>query len=113
MTEYSNLSEQLILRVSEYSNTGMQLIKLKAVKRGAQTGSLFIAHVISFFIIAIFFLLLNVGLALWIGKTVGEIYLGFIIVSILLVLLWIIFRIFLFKWIIRKTGNSLINNMLN
>jgi hypothetical protein len=59
-------------------------------------------------IMTLFFLILNIGIALWIGQALGTSYYGFFIVSCFYAILGIVLNIFGKKWIKEPIRNSII-----
>ncbi|MBX9733019.1 MAG: hypothetical protein K2X37_03075, partial [Chitinophagaceae bacterium] len=59
-----------------------------------------------------FMLFLNLGLALWIGKILGEIYYGFFAVAGFYCIAAILYYFFMLKWIKKCVGNTVIKHVL-
>jgi len=58
-----------------------------------------------------FFMILNIGIALWIGEMLGKSYYGFLILSGFYAILAIIVQIFSNRWIKKPIRNSIILQM--
>ena len=56
-------------------------------------------------------MLASTGIAIWLGKMLGEYYYGFYIVAGFFAILVIIFYIFREKWLKMPIANSLIENL--
>jgi Putative Actinobacterial Holin-X, holin superfamily III len=108
MKEDPDLIENLFKRVSELSLAHIELIKLKAIDK--TTG--FISSIFPDFIIGIllsvFVLFLNLSLAFWLGKVLGEIFYGFLVVSLFYLLLGLISHFFMRGWLKKAMTDYLI-----
>lgn len=71
----------LIEKIEEYARTSVELYKLKAVDKGTDVFTAIISRVIIFAIIALFFLLVTIGLSLYLGDVLGKDYYGFFAVA--------------------------------
>src|SRR5947207_2425191 len=91
--------ELLVERAEEYSKASIELYRLKALHRSAEIISGFMTKLIilSFFIL--FFLILNIGIALWLGDILKQNYWGFFIVAGFYALLGILLYFFRNKWV--------------
>jgi hypothetical protein len=105
--------EKLIEKAEIYSKTTLELCKYKAVNKSADIFS-FIAVKIAVCIVIVFCLLLiNVGLSIWIGQELGEIYYGFFVVAFGYLCLAILLYIFREEWVKNPVSNFIINKMKN
>lgn len=112
MEDYARLFETLLERVTDYFKTTVELVKLKAVEKVSDLGSSLIPNAIIIGTIVSAFLFLNIGLALWLGDVLGNMYLGFLAVGTSHVLLAIIFRLFFYKKIKQLFGSQIIKALL-
>ncbi len=105
--------ELLLEKTVDYGKTSFELAKLEALDKGSAVVSSFISHSVIIVLIASFLIFLNLGLAFWLGKILGEIYLGFFVVSALYVIAGIVFHFFIHKRLKGYIYNSIIRNILN
>ncbi len=77
------LIESLFSRSKEYAGNRIELLKLKLIDKTSNVASLVIAGVALFVVFFIFFVVLNIGIALLIGDLVGRSWLGFLILAAL------------------------------
>lgn len=112
MEKNSNLIEGFIEKTVEYGKSSLELAKLKALDKTADVVSSLLANSVVVVVLFAFMLFLNLGLALWIGKTLGEIYLGFIVMAGFYSISVILIYLFMLKWIKKCVGNMLIKLML-
>lgn len=113
MEEKYKYIEPLIESVENYSKTSIELIKLKTIDKVADGTSSMIAWMPVIISIILFFIIVNFGLALWIGALLEMVYMGFFIVAGFYALAGIILYIFKDKWIKKPLYISIINQMLN
>ena len=112
MESETNLIEELIEKTVEYGKSSLELAKLKTLDKTSDVVSSFLAHSVVIVILFSFMLFLNLGLALWIGKIMGEIYFGFFAVAGFYCIAAILIYFFMLKWIKKYVGNTLIKLML-
>jgi len=112
MEDYARLFETLLERVTDYFKSTIELVKLKAVEKMSDLGSSLIPNAFIIGIIISALLFLNVGLALWLGAILGNLYCGFLIVGAFHALLAIIFRLFFYKSLKQKFSRQIIKALL-
>lgn len=66
------LLELLIERATDYGKTSYELTKLKVLDKSSDVASSFIPHSVVLVLIVSFLLFFNLGLALYLGKILGE-----------------------------------------
>lgn len=104
--------EMLFERAEDYTRTTVELAKLNAVDKTADVMSSLLSRLAVSIVFAMFALLANIGLSLWIGELVGKLYYGFFIVSSFYLLIAIILYIFKNEWIKMPVNNFMIVKML-
>jgi fatty acid desaturase len=112
MEDRAKLIESLLERAAEYGKASYELVKLKALDKTSDAVSSFIPHSVVFVLIAVFILFLNLGLAFWLGKILGEIFLGFFVVATFYALIGIVMHFFMHKWLKKVICNYIIKNVL-
>lgn len=112
MDEQSGLIESLIEKGEQYGKTTLELLKLKTLDKSADVASNLVSWLIVLIFAVLFFLILNIGVALWLGELMGKPYLGFFVVSGFYGLLALIFGIFRKKLIKKPVNNSIIEQVL-
>lgn len=113
MENQASLIETLFEKTAHYTRTSAELYKLKAIDKSADVISTLTARLSVIIFIALFFLILNIGIALWIGEMIGKSYYGFFIVSAFYALAGIVLYTFRNKWIKAPMRNSIIAQALN
>jgi len=113
MDEQSVLIEELIEKGEQYGNTTLKLLRLKTLDKSANVASNMVSWLIVVIFAVLFFLILNIGIALWIGELIGKSYYGFFIVSGFYALLALIFGIFREQLIKKPLNNTIIEQVLD
>lgn len=107
------LVEELFNKTKDYLNTRLELIKLRAIKKGTR---LFSAIFLFLFLAMMFILimvLLSVGLALYLGEVLGGYHFGFFIVGGLYILIGALFLVYRKKLFQNPVSNWLIKNLMD
>lgn len=112
MDEQSGLIESLIEKGEQYGKTTLELLKLKTLDKSADVVSNLVSWLIVFIFAVLFFLILNIGVALWVGELLGKSYYGFFVVSGFYALLALFFGIFRKQLIKNPVNNSIIEQVL-
>lgn len=113
MEDNASLIGTLFEKAEHYAKTSAELFKLKTIDKSADVISTLTARLAVVSFITLFFLILNIGIALWIGEMLGKTYYGFFIVAGFYALAGIVFYIFRNKWIKTPLRNSIIAQALN
>lgn len=112
MDEQSEFIESLIEKGEQYGKTTLELLKLKTLDKSADVASNLVSWLIVVIFAVLFFLILNIGVALWIGELLGKSYYGFFAVSGFYALLAILFFLFRKQLIKNPVNNSIITQVL-
>jgi hypothetical protein len=105
--------EKMIEQGQSYSSTSIQLAKLKSLEKATQLSTALISGVSVLILLALFAIVLTIGIALWLGELLGHIYYGFFTVALAYLVLGIVFHFLLYSWIKKPVSNLLINQILN
>lgn len=100
--------ENLFERAEAYGKTSLNLLKLKAIDKSSELISTVLSWLIVIIVVALFFIILSIGIALWLGEILGKTYYGFFIVAGIYAVLGVIFIL----WVKRYINNSIISKML-
>ena len=112
MDEQSGLIESLIAKGEQYGKTTLELLKLKTLDKSADVVSNLVSWLIVVIFAVLFFMILNIGIALWIGELLGTSFYGFFVVSGFYALLAIVFAVFRKQLIKNPVNESIINQVL-
>lgn len=113
MEDKVNFLEPLFERVEEYGKTSYELIRLKTVDKTAEVASTFISRGIALLLLCMFIVILNIGIALWLGDMLGKSYYGFFCVAGFYGIAGSVLYFFMHNWIKRVISNSIVSQMLN
>lgn len=113
METQSNTIEMLVESVEQYGKTNIELYRLKAISKSADILSSLAVRITVIVFFALFFFILNIGIALWIGDLLNKYYYGFFIVASFYALAGFVFYAFRDKWIKTPLKNSIIIQALN
>ncbi len=112
MEDHTTLIEPLFERLEAYGKTSYELFRLKTIDKVAGVISSLVSRSIAIIILTMFIIIVNIGIALWLGDLLGKLYYGFFCVAGIYGLAAII--IFAMHDSIKKSiGNSIISKMLN
>ena len=104
--------EVLLERALDYTKTSIQLFKLKATDKLADVMSNITSNIVILAIFVLFFVNLNIGMALLIGDLIDKAWLGFVLVSGGYAFIGFIVYLFRDSWIKRPVSNSIITQLL-
>jgi uncharacterized membrane protein len=107
-----NLIESLFERVEAYSKTSYELSKLKLLETTTLVVTAFIPRVSVTIMITLFALVLNIGVALFLGELLGKSYYGFFVVAAFYLVAGLILHFFLYKWIKKPVSDLIIKQAL-
>ena len=112
MDNYAATIETLFEKAENYTRTTAELVKLNAIDKSADVLSSLLSRLTVAIVVAMFVLLTNIGLSLWIGELIGKPYLGFFIVGSAYFLVSVILYAFKNQWIKTPVSNFIIIKML-
>lgn len=112
MEQQNDHIASLLEKASGYVETRIELAKLKVAEKSSQTISSLVSMIVLCFVIIFFVLLLNIGLALWIGELLGNSYYGFFVLAAFYGLIALLIYFFKGKWIENPITNSIIKKMV-
>ena len=112
MTDNTTPIATLFERAEDYSKTALKLLKLNAINKSADVASSLIARLVVIVTVVLSVLIINIGLALWIGKLLGETYYGFFVIGGFYALLAFVLQIFRDQVLKYPVSDSIIKQML-
>jgi phosphoglycerol transferase MdoB-like AlkP superfamily enzyme len=104
--------ETLLEKAEQYTRTSIELAKLQAIDKGADIVSSAVAGVAITVVVGTFLMLLNIGIAFWIGEMLGAIYYGFFAVGAFYLLVALMLYLFRNQWIKLPISDRIITGML-
>ena len=105
--------ESLLESFRNYSETRIDLLKLKAIDKSSGILSSIVSIICVVLILFIFIVLLNIGIALLLGDLLGKAYYGFFIVAAFYAIIGIILYSSRDKWIKTPIINGLVKSLLD
>ncbi len=106
------LIEDLFEKAEVYLKTNVDLFKLKAVDRFAEVVSSLVANMTVLILFLFFLVMINVGIALWLGQMMRQSHHGFFVVAGFYAVLTLIIFLFRKSFIKSPISNSIISQML-
>lgn len=104
--------ELLFQRAENYSKTTIELGKLQVIDKSAELLSTIAARFVVIITVASSIIIINIGIALWIGQLLGNHSYGFLIVGGFYAIISILLHIYRHIWIKLPIRNSLISHLL-
>jgi len=105
--------EQLIDHTRDYIDTRYELLMLKATDKLSSASSILITYLILMIIFALVLILLSIGAAIWIGRSLGDGFSGFFIVSGIYLVAGIVLLATKSRWLKKPIADKIIDEMLN
>lgn len=102
----------LFERAEDYAKTTIKLVKLNAVDKSAEiVSSLFSMLVVSMTVV-LSIIIISIGVALWLGKILGDSFYGFFIIGAFYMITAILLHIFREQWLKYPVSNSIIKQLM-
>lgn len=105
------LIEVLFEKVESYTKTTLELYRLRAIDKITDVFATIASSLIIAVIIALFFILISIGLALYLGELLGKSYYGFFALSGFYALIALIIAMNRRAWLEIKLNDFLINQI--
>lgn len=113
MEEQASHIEALFEKTERYTRVSIDLYKLKAIDKSADVLSTLVARLAVAVFIVLFFLILNIGIALWLGELFGRSCYGFFTVAGFYALAGIAIYAFRRRWIQTPLRNAIITQAIS
>jgi hypothetical protein len=105
--------EPLFARAEEFGKTSLELIKLKTLDKTAGVASTLISRGAAILVFSMFTVIINIGIALWLGDLLGKSYYGFFCVALFYGIMGIVLYFFTHAWLKKNISESIITQILN
>lgn len=112
MTEDATPIATLFERAEDYSKTTLKLFRLNAIDKSADVASSLVSRLAVIMTVVFSVLISSIGIALWLGKLLGETFYGFFIVGAFYAFIAILLHLFREQWLKYPVSNSIIKQML-
>lgn len=111
MKDKAILIEVLFEKVESYTKTSLELYRLKAIDKITDVFASIASRLIVAVIVALFFILISIGLALYLGELLGKDYYGFFALGGFYALIAIIITMNRRAWLEIKLNDYMINQI--
>ena len=111
MNDIATPIETLFEKAENYSKTSLELFKLTAIDKSADVASSLVVQFAIFMVGVVFMLVINIGIAMWLGELLGKPYYGFFVVAAFYAVVMALLFIFRHEWINTPVSNSIITQM--
>ena len=108
--ENTFLTDHLLTKVENFSKTSIELMKLKAINKVANSGANIINYFVVIFILSLICISLNMGLSLFLNQIYKNNYSGFFMVAGINLLILILYYFF-YPLLKSKFKNSIIEKL--
>jgi len=112
MEDQAKLFESLIGRLEHYAQSTAELYKYKAIDIFADAVSSMCAYVVIVLFAVSGFMILNIGIAFWLGELLGRMYFGFFAVAGFYALASCLFFVVRLRMIIKPLRNVIVSQAL-
>ena len=112
MNDNATILSTLLERAENYGITTFELFKLNTIDKSADVVSSLVSRLAILITVALSFIIINIGFALWIGKVLGETFYGFFIIGVFYAFLALLLHTFRHQWIKYPISNSIIKQLL-
>jgi Zn-dependent protease with chaperone function len=108
----TGIIDELLDKATEYGKAELELAKLKALDKVSDIVSGSVPSLIVILSVSVFMLFLNLGVAVWVGGLLENLFLGFFVVAAFYGIIALIMHLFMRKWLKTKVGDSIIKRVL-
>jgi phosphoglycerol transferase MdoB-like AlkP superfamily enzyme len=112
MSDNGTPLETLFERAEDYGKTTIRLVKLHAIDKSADVASSLVSRIVVVMTVVLSILIINIGIALWIGTLLGEAFYGFLIIGLFYALAALLLHVFRHEWIKYPVSNSIIRQLM-
>jgi hypothetical protein len=104
--------EALLEKAENYTRTSIELAKLQAIDKGADIVSSAVAGIAIAVVVGTSLMLLNIGVAFWVGEQLGATYYGFFAVAGFYLIVALLLFSFRNQWIKLPISDRIITGMI-
>ena len=102
----------LLEKAQEYGNTSIELFKLRAVDKTVAVVSSIVPRMAAIIILSMIFIMVSIGLSLWLGEIMGKTWYGFFVIAAFYGISGLVVYFLLHNWIKKQVGNFIIKQIL-
>ena len=111
MQDQANAIEDLFSKTTDYLETRVELLELKAIGKTSIITSSFVSGLVIGIMLSMIAIFLHLGIAIWLGKIFGELYYGFFAVAGFYLLVAVIVYFSRKKLLQTPVKNAIIKNL--
>ncbi len=112
MEDIADSFESLLESAADYGKTSYDLVKLKTIYKTTDVVSSLIPHAVVYIILMSFLLFLNLGVAFWLSKFLGNMFYGFFVVAAFYGIIGIVVHFFMHDQIKKKISDYIVKQAL-
>lgn len=112
MTDNTTPIATLFERAENYGKTALKLLELKAIDKSADVISYLVSRLAVITTVVLSIIIITIGLALWIGKLLGESFYGFFIIGGFYVIFAFFLHLYREQLLKHPVSNSIIKQLL-
>ena len=105
--------ESLWDKARNYIETRIDLLRLKAIDKASSVVAAIITQIVLIIVLTLFVIMLNIGVALWIGSIIGSSYCGFFIVAAFYAITGLVLFLGRKKWLKGPISSMMIKNLMD
>lgn len=111
MGKSNTILESIWELAEDYVNATFELSKLTSIQLASVLVASLISRVVFVLVLSVMLITMNIGVALYLGELLGELYYGFFIVGGFYIIALIVIYFFLFDWIKEAVSTSIIKEI--
>jgi hypothetical protein len=111
MGKSNNLLESIWGQAEDYINATFELSKLTSIQLASALVASLISRVVIVLVLSVMLVTINIGLALYLGSVLSELYYGFFIVGAFYLIALVVLYYYLFDWIKEPISTSIIKEI--
>lgn len=112
MEEENKFFDKLIDKSKKYFISSFELFKLSALDRSSEIFAVLIYWLVIFITLTVFTVMINIGIAIWLGELIGKTSIGFFIVAGFYLLIALFIFIFKQKLIKGPVSEMIVGQIL-
>ena len=113
MEKQPNALGALFESAGDYLETRVDLLKLKTIDKSSDIISTVVSSMVITLVVAFGVFILNIGISIWLGAVLGQMWYGFFIVGAFYLLLAVLLFVFKNKWLKGPVNDLIVKKILN
>jgi hypothetical protein len=113
MQDQANAIEDLFSKTTDYLETRVELLELKAIGKTSAITSSFVSGLVIGIVLSLVLVFIHLGIAIWLGAVLGQLYYGFFAVAGFYILVAGILYPLRKRLLQTPVKNAVIKNLIN